>query len=714
MAPKQAEQPQTVLNTASNYKERRSEFIQRETTQNTGYYPENDGFTNFDPSDGNKMFSSITAGSSHSKYGAYSDLSARKTSPQQRLNTSPPPNPSLSPLQNIKLSSRSKSFSYGQKITHPTPHSGQRKISNPETKHSQKSSRQASFMVHRAGDHPQGSLNPSHVPANSNHVHPNSNHVHASPNHVHVGPAQRSPQNKAPRNNYTAVSRSHTTANREMLRYELAIDLKNYGSGSQTAAGMSTFQQQEQYRKNATITFNTQNLVFYGPATRNSLVYAGQNPAFKNYLRLRRLKHEESVFQKVAAKTSLVDDSASAADGFIKVNIKGNRRLDNPEEYVNLHLRRSENEAAEKSGPKAAPDKSTSGFKKVFKLFRGMSTSEDKKKPEQGEGLRGGGQKSMETSGNYGSSAQNSVKTGEKHGNYVENGLQTGEKHGNYAENRLKTIEKHEKYTKNTLQTADNHEGRLKTAENYENYTKKTPKTADNITNPSRLSVASSDKGLDMLLDTVLSSYEDDSDPVWSREGTLSPPAMPYISPLAILNDSIGMSRRCSVSSLNSVHSSSRNSLKSLSFTNLQKLRLLQSDGENERDEILGRLFDSFQTVKIFDENSKKWTVYKGKARDSRAGSTENMAKKAQPGIVFSTNVQVFQLPESDISEESDFSEEEEEEDISSGLSEDQLMQLRNRKELELFHEIKREINDFKSFEMLVHKDSVLNTHFFT
>ncbi len=48
-----------------------------------------------------------------------------------------------------------------------------------------------------------------------------------------------------------------------------------------------------------------------------------------------------------------------------------------------------------------------------------------------------------------------------------------------------------------------------------------------------------------------------------------------------------------------------------------------------------------------------------------------------------------------------------------SDLSEEDLMKLKSMKELQMFQEIKTEVNNYKSQEMLVHKDSILNNYFF-
>ena len=108
--------------------------------------------------------------------------------------------------------------------------------------------------------------------------------------------------------------------------------------------------------------------------------------------------------------------------------------------------------------------------------------------------------------------------------------------------------------------------------------------------------------------------------------------------------------------------------------------------------------------------------------RIDNADYTDNDHRKR---LSFSKSVEVFQLPEdrSDSSSEflrtnnsgngNDEEEEEEDEEFLKSLTEEELLKLKSMKELEMFQEIKKEINDYKSFEMLVHKDSILNTHFF-
>ncbi|XBW36182.1 hypothetical protein QEN19_001762 [Hanseniaspora menglaensis] len=471
-------------------------------------------------------------------------------------------------------------------------------------------------------------------------------------------------------NGLNPLMRSQTSANKNMQKHEIIIDLNDYGVKTEGNMVLTTYQQQQQYSKRKNMTSNHKTLIFYGPSKITSLVYVGQNPVLKNYLKLRRLKHEELVLQINDTFKSDGDSRDVSAEGFIKVNITGNRRLDHPEEYSHQHKNVPKDNSP--SPPiKLKQEKSSKGLRNVFKLFKHNNNEQESRNLQSDKHLS---KDAIITS--------KSIKT--------------------------KNVE-----TRNIAPV-------FSPPRNI--YNKNPPLTSKSNQKVYHESVSSnsSDKGLDLLLDTVLASYETNGDGLNNTDTmplNFSPLSLSHMSPLVLLNENINMNRRDSLNSIAS-NNSSANSIRSLSHSNLQKLKLFQNEINEEKDEILERLFDCFEEVKIYDEPRKKWISYRGKAKDTRgtlSREVDTQTQKKQKKIVFSSKVEVFKLPKF-VSNEPEKSPIDENDDIREELkqlTEDELMKLKSLKEVEMFQKIKNEINDYKSFEMLVHKDSVLNTHFF-
>lgn len=579
---------------------------------------------------------------------------------------SPPPT-NIRPFPQT-LDQRSKSFNYGQTISHQNqnfnPLSGnipilQKKPSGNSVKEQFTSQSWQQQQSNAPSKYP--TKNPSYKMPHSNQAYQNQKQ-------------QQQRNQYQQENGQKPLVRSQTTVNRNMQKYEITIDLNDYGVKTNNAM-MTTYQQQQQYNKSLKMTSNLRNMLFYGPNKYHSLVYVGQNPALKNYLRLRRLKHEELILKKTSNESVGMDsnDQSMSSDGFIKINVSGNRRLDNPEEYSQLNkneIRPKSTNFISKSSPEN--EKGPTGFKKMFKLFK--NNNNDSKK-------------SNKRPATISNTPPLVINLPEPESDAIKVNLPR----------RSPSPTKH-----STLS-----------------------QTPQNKLLHNSVTSTSSEKGLDLLLDTVLKAHEGDSDSesetiLYHSPASFSPPALSHLNAFMSLNDGFNMNRRDSINSLSSNNSSSRNSIRSLSYTNLQKLRLLQNEDETEKDKILERLFTAFTEVRIFDEPRKKWIVYKGKHRDGRANLAKMIDLEDDHGkksLNFSNKVEVFQLPEnSDDTGDDEVSESEElgdsEEELMS-LTEEELLKLKSMKELEIFQQIKTEINDFKSFEMLVHKDSILNTHFF-
>ncbi|KAL6926999.1 hypothetical protein ACO0SA_004085 [Hanseniaspora valbyensis] len=539
------------------------------------------------------------------------------------------------------------------------------------------------------------------------------------------------------------LMRSQTNVNRNMQKHEITIDLNDFNVKANSSNLLTTYQQQQQYNKSLSMSSNYKNMIFYGPRQQQSLVYIGQNPVLKNYFRLRRLKHEELILKRNEDGTIGLNDNDNAhmtADGFVKVNVTGNRRLDNPEEYANINKERKETDF--QNNERSIDDKknknninkgngnekSSGGLKKMFKLFKNNSNEQKKNEIEHINTTT-----TVNTTNNVNtnrSSGQRPATLSNAPPLVINLPTSNKEMSPNFQNSPSKSPSPPKAYYMNP------------------NFHHQQPQYKNSLHNSAVSNT--SDKGLDLLLDTVLKSYDNSSDTdtdtlQYSSPVSFSPPALTArINAFAALNEGnnnnnnnggngIYMNRRDSVNSLASNNSSSRNSIRSLSYTNLQRLKLFQNEGEGEKDEILERLFGAFKEVKIFDEPRKKWIVYKGKkTREGRANlanridnadCTDNDHRKR---LSFSKSVEVFQLPEDRSDSSGEFirnnnsrngydkeDEEEEDEEFLKSLTEEELLKLKSMKELEMFQEIKKEINDYKSFEMLVHKDSILNTHFF-
>jgi len=166
-------------------------------------------------------------------------------------------------------------------------------------------------------------------------------------------------------------------------------------------------------------------------------------------------------------------------------------------------------------------------------------------------------------------------------------------------------------------------------------------------------------------------------------------------------------SRRISICSTNSENSIiSKNSYRNLSFTNLEKLKVLvkmNEDGYSIRNEenksvqfedpVLDRLFESgFKEIKVFDKVRQKWVIYK----DTNKAKDRDIPHSSK--IKFSQSIEVFPLPPlvQDIDSDTDDSVDSLDSDNFSDLSEEDLMKLKSMKELQMFQEIKNEVNNYK------------------
>lgn len=578
-----------------------------------------------------------------------------------------PPNANNRPFPQI-LDQRSKSFNYGQYTSHQNqnfnPLSG-----NVPILQKKPSGNSVTDQITNQSWQKQQANAPSKYPTQ------NSTYKTANAKQAFQNQQQFQQRNHyIQENGKKPLMRSQTTVNRNMQKYEITIDLNDYGVKTNNSM-MNTYQQQQQYNKSLKMTTNLKNMLFYGPYKYQSLVYVGQNPALKNYLKLRRLKHEELILKKTSNESVGLDsnDENMSSDGFIKINISGNKRLDNPEEYFQLNKKEVKPSTTGNSKNPKVNEKGSSGFKKMFKLFR--NNSNDSKKSNK---------RPATLSNTPHLVISLPEEESDSIGLSVPGGSPSPTKYSSLSQPPQKKL-LHNSVTSN-----------------------------------------SSEKGLDLLLDTVLKAYDGDSDNesesmLYHSPASFSPPALSHLNAFMSLSDGFNMNRRDSINSSNSNNSSSRNSIRSLSYTNLQKLRLLQNEGETEKDKILERLFTAFTEVRIFDEPRKKWIVYKGKNREGRAKlanvvdlETEGHGKKS---LNFSNKVEVFQLPnnsdDSAVDGDSENEESEDNEEELMSLTEEELLKFKSMKELEIFQQIKTEINDFKSFEMLVHKDSILNTHFF-
>ena len=629
--------------------------------------------------------------------------------------------------------------------------------------------------------------------------------VKTSPKNPQIKRHNTSPNLKV--NDTLIRSKSIAQNPNNMKKYDININIKDFDIKSMNDQNLtSTYAQQQQYSQNYSAMFgnNYKSFIFYGPNKQKDLIYVGQNPVLKNYFKLRRIKYDELIENlnkgdplgyNTNVETNDTVKKQDDGDGFIKVNVSGNIRLDNPENYK--QTMQQQNIAAEKVHEQE--DKKVSLKKKMFGLFKPKPTIDHKRT----------GNDNMKVA---------PVRKGyeEKSNNVVNHpyGQQQAYNNESMSQQKLnkpsqqpafnKSLPQHPPQNRMMLQQLPVHNRPLQqhpmpnrvnphqtygqhrpgnsiqpinttgyhnADKNYTpmqhfnsnghnpNYNSDAPK----LQNEARLYQASSGnrnsiKDVDMLLDVALKTYDVSDFNNKTVKSNLSPYASNSLSTSPTKSDSWGTllnakkmihsesndddldflelyspldikmggnrSRRISICSTNSENSvMSKNSYRNLSFTNLEKLKVMMKMNEgvysikNEdnknvqfEDPVLDRLFEGgFKKIKVFDKVRQKWVIYK----DTNKSKDKLMPKK--DGIQFSQSVEVFPLPPlaQDSDTESDDSMDSIDRDNFSDLSEEELMKLKSMKEMKMFQEIKTEVNNYKSQEMLVHKDSILYTHFF-
>lgn len=461
-----------------------------------------------------------------------------------------------------------------------------------------------------------------------------------------------------------------------MKKYEVTLNTKDFEIKSmQNHSFTSTYDQQQQYNQSlSTMVGNSyKSFIFYGPMRNKDLIYVGQNPVLKNYFKLRRLKYDELVdnlnkgdplgFNK-NLKQNDAQKKDNETDGFIKVKVSGNIRLDKPEIYKAQPTQSLEIPSNQ--------EKKSTLKKKMFGIFKSKPLVDSKR---NGKHMKANNQPPVNQSTSKSALLHpiNTNLNNFQHQPQVEN------------RNNLKDVDM-------LLDVA------LKTYElNDGNNVVKT-NLSPNPSHSNHGSPTKSDSWGNILNQQMIKSESiDDFD------------FLELYSPLEI-KKGFNQNRRISVCSTNSESSvMSKNSYRNLSFTNLEKLMTLVKNNEKDEqleDPVLTRLFDSgFHEIKVFDKNRQKWVIYK----DTNKPAPKRIPKMNK--IVFSQSVEVFPLPP--LSDDSDSSSDSFDDESISDLSEEDLMRLKTMKEMQVFQEIKNEVNTYKSQEMLIHKDSILNTHFF-
>lgn len=630
--------------------------------------------------------------------------------------------------------------------------------------------------------------------------------IRTSPRNPHIKRHNTSPNLKV---NDTLI-RSKTIAQNpnNMKKYDININIKDFDIKGMNHQNLtSTYAQQQQYSQNYSTMFdnNYKSFIFYGPNQQKDLIYVGQNPVLKNYFKLRRIKYDELVENlnkgdplgyntKVESNDTV--KKQDDGDGFIKVNVSGNIRLDNPEIYK--QRMQQQNVTAEKVYEQE--DKKVSLKKKMFGLFKSKPSVEHKRNGNDNmkvmpvrNGYEGENNRNV-VNHQYGQQQgyNNEGTSQQRANNSAQQPAYNKSLPQHPPQNRMmpqkqpilnRPLQQHPMPNRVNPQQANGYHGPGKNIQSintpgYHNADKNykpmqhfnsnghNPNfkpTAPKLQNEARLYQPPSDsrnslKDVDMLLDVALKTYDINDFNNKTVKSNLSPYASNSLSTSPTKSDSWSnllnakkmihsesydddldflelyspldikkggnQSRRISICSTNSENSvMSKNSYRNLSFTNLEKLKVLvkmNEDGysiKNEdnknvqfEDPVLDRLFESgFKEIKVFDKVRQKWVIYK----DTNKAKDRTMPKKS--GIQFSQSVEVFPLPplEQDSDFESDDSMDSIDSDNFSELTEEELMKLKSMKELKMFQEIKTEVNNYKSQEMLVHKDSILNTHFF-
>lgn len=629
------------------------------------------------------------------------------------------------------------------------------------------------------------------------------------------------------------VIRSNTKAQNpnNMKKYDININIKDFEIKSMNNQNVSTtYAQQQQYNQNYANMFdnNLKSFIFYGPNKQKDLIYVGQNPVLKNYFKLRRLKYDELVENlnkgdPLGFNTNIkTNDSIKREDdndGFIKVNVSGNIRIDNPDMYK----QRVQHENATPEKNHITQDKKVSLKKKMFGLFKSKPLVDEKRNDvntlkvdtarnnstiDKNNGKSGkvsnqnGGiqhqmnngtdqnlsyknvppqmhNKSLPQQPIYNRPAQQQpmpIRTAQQQPMPIRPAQQQP-MHIRTAQQqpmpnrRIKhplQMQPNVSTESNSRSTNPKNTGRYQQADN--NYKNMQPKNFNsNSNNQKRIFQTpiintnyqlnenrNSLKDVDMLLDVALKTYDVSDVNNKLVKSNLSPNTSLSTSPTKsdswsnLLNAQLmlqsesydddfdflelyspvdikksgNQSRRISICSTNSENSIiSKNSYRNLSFTNLEKLKVLvkmNEDGYSIRNEenksvqfedpVLDRLFESgFKEIKVFDKVRQKWVIYK----DTNKAKDRDIPHSSK--IKFSQSIEVFPLPPlvQDIDSDTDDSVDSLDSDNFSDLSEEDLMKLKSMKELQMFQEIKTEVNNYKSQEMLVHKDSILNTHFF-
>lgn len=481
-------------------------------------------------------------------------------------------------------------------------------------------------------------------------------------------------------NNHLIRSKTVFQNPSNMKKYEINLNAKDFEIKSmQNQSFTSTYDQQQQYNQSLSsmVVNSYKTFIFYGPMRNKDLIYVGQNPVLKNYFKLRRMKYDELVDNlnkgdPLGFNNNLKQNDSlkknNQADGFIKVNVSGNIRLDKPEMYKNQPTQSLDIPSDQEKKPTLK--------KRMFGLFKSKPLVESKRNVKPIQATKQPVYNQPTTTGHL----LHPINT---NFNKPTNNYQYQPQNDN--RNSLKDVDM-------LLDVA------LKTYEMNDGNSVVKTNLSPNPLNSASGSPTKSDSWGNLLNQKMIKSESiDDFD------------FLELYSPLEI-KKGFSHDRRISICSTNSESSvMSKNSYRNLSFTNLEKLRTLVKSNEKDEqleDPVLTRLFDSgFHEIKVFDKNRQKWVIYK----DTNKPAPRKVSKMNK--IMFSQSIEVFPLPP--LEDDSDGSVDSFEDESITDLSEEELMRLKSMKEMQVFQEIKNEVNTYKSQEMLIHKDSILNTHFF-
>lgn len=465
-----------------------------------------------------------------------------------------------------------------------------------------------------------------------------------------------------------------------MKKYEISLSAKDFEIKSmQNQSFTSTYDQQQQYNQSlSTMVGNSyKSFIFYGPMKNKDLIYVGQNPILKNYFKLRRMKYDELVDNlkkgdSLGYNNNLKQNESfsriNQADGFIKVNVSGNIRLDKPEVYKNQPTQSLEFPSNHEKKPNLK--------KRMFGLFKSKPLGEAKRNVKPMKSIN--------------EPVFNQPTTTSHLLHPINTNFSNPQASYQYQlqDEKINSIKDVDMLLDVALKTYEMNDGNNVVKTNL----------SPNPLGSASCSPTKSDSWGNLLNQKMMKSESiDDFD------------FLELYSPLEF-KKGLNHDRRISICSTNSESSvMSKNSYRNLSFTNLEKLRTLVKSNEKDEqldDPVLTRLFDSgFHEIKVFDKSRQKWVIYK---------DTNNPAPKKVPKInkiAFSQSIEVFPLPP--VEDDSDGSVDSFEDESITDLSEEELMRLKSMKEMQVFQEIKNEVNTYKSQEMLIHKDSILNTHFF-